>query len=448
MYRVRGAIEWIVLVLLPLAIARQLSAERTREAKTTVAVAGLCLGMLLLTVVCISMLASPRLTATALFGGSSYSAWVMPFSSLLGGYCLALLANGILRGLFAFKAANIANVVSIAIIPTACLVAGRRSNILNVVTVMGVASSVATLSFLAFALIRRRALDLVFPVSLTSGAILASAKTLVTFGVPRIATVGFNALFAMAIPWLMARHGMAEVLATLNVMMAILAGAAVMTSPVGFVLLPHFSRSLASGEKARAATNLRAICSATVFVGITASIVTMGFAGDVLWLLFDKKLPGQAPLIAAVAVSVPLFLLVDISRSPLDAISTLPLNAITYLSGFVGAIVVFHLPVLQGVGLEPLRCAESLVAGYLAATGVCCFLLSNYYGVAIFSRADVMLGIIWTVSTAAWIALTARFGETALTSHIAAVLALAGCLMYLYLAKPKWLADIVQRTAK
>lgn len=438
MYRVRGAMEWIVVIVLPLAVARLMSAEAAPQAKLNIAVAGLAGGLSLYLAVAMLLLVAPALTAQILFGRSEYAIWVLPLCALLGAYCTFMLASGVLRGMFAFREANVSNVISIAVIPTLCLLLGRGHDIRSVVIWMSTASALATFAALAVVVSRRRSSVRLHASLLAPAVVLSALKPLLSFGSPRLVTLGLSAVFAVCLPWLVSSGGGAELLANLNVMLALLGAAAMITSPVGFVLLPHFSLSLAAGEKEHAATQLRTVFSATVFVGVVASFLAIALIPLAMSLLLGQMRATYVPLVAAIAIALPFFMVFDVLRSPLDAVSRAPLNALTYLAGLLGTVVVYTLSAYAPELSIITRCAAALVAGNVCAAAVCLASAARSFGRALVSRGDVYFISAWLLALTSWILVSGAKGGTVVTHAPFAAGGLICCGLYLWRVRPRW----------
>lgn len=446
-YRVRSAMEWIVIIALPLAIARMMSAERAPHAKAKFAVTGFAGGMLLYFMVALLLLVSPARSAQVLFGRAEYDIWVLPFCSLLGAYCTFMLAAGVLRGMFAFRAANLSNVVSIAVVPTACLFCLRGHDIREVIVWMSAASVLATIAALALVISYSRSSTLLRESVSGQGIALGELKSLLAFGAPRLLTLGLSAAFTVCLPWLVSSGGDAELLANLNVVLALLGAAAMITSPAGFVLLPHFSRSLAVGDREQAAAQLKVVLSAAVFVGVAASLLAFVLIPLAMSLLLGQMRTAYLPLVAAVAVALPFFMIFDVLRSPLDALSRAPLNALTYLAGllgtFTGYVVAAYVLELPAVGCV----AVALVVGNMCAAGACLMCAVRGFGEALVCRRDLCLVATWFSALIAWILVSGAEWAGGAANATFAASGLICCGLYLWRVRPSWLGIMLRGIA-
>jgi O-antigen/teichoic acid export membrane protein len=438
LFRVRGAIEWIVVMLIPLALTRQLSSETVPQKRTEFLAVGIATTFLLVAAASLILLAFPAFFSKLLFGRDEFANWMVPFGSLLTAYCLNLLATGVLRGMFAFRESSVVSVSAIAIVPAVCLLLGRGHAITSVMTVMGIASSIASLVGLIAGLALRGKGNFAIPMKLPLTRLASRLGELFSFGAPRLVTLTMNALFAVALPWLLAREQDSGLLANFNIMMAFITAGALITSPVGFVLLPHFSRSLASGERGVAADRLRKVSAATVFIGVTGSVIAAGFMQDALSIMFGRSYAEYVALQFAVAICVPCFLIIDVFRSVLDAASRLPLNSLVYGAGLVATICVFVVPLPVPVSLIT-RASVALAVGYLAAAAACIACASRSFATVILGRSEIGLLISWLCASVSWFVLAVFLDYPPVMNRVFGLVLAAGFVLYLFRSRPAWL---------
>lgn len=431
--RVRGAIEWIILLQLPLAMARVVSSTQNPRPRAVTATVGLALGTGLLLAACGIFLVVPQAISSLLFGNIGFVPWVGPLCALLAGYCLVLLVTGWLRGLFRFGAANAVNVLAIAVVPTLVIAGSGSLEPGAAVTAAGLASALVTLAAMLWLATRSKhqtSPGLAWP---EPGEGLASAWQLLSYGVPRLATLAASALFALCLPWLVAREGQLTLLASLNALLALLGGAAVLTSPIGFVLLPRFSRDIGAGNRDAAAAQLASLVSATLVAGVLGSCAALGLGDLALGILLGKPDTGATALVVATAAAVPLFLLADVLRGPIDAVSHRPFNGLMYVAGFLAATGTYALADLPGTW----RCATALLAGYVATAITGIWLASTLYGRALLSGRDAIPVLAWIV-----LMVVATAAATLESGPGRPVIAMGGALVlggYLWLQPPDWL---------
>ena len=393
-FRARGALEWIILLVLPLATARQLSMTEERKLKWGLSFTSMLSGAFLLVFFSASCLFFKNTASFLMFGTVNLVPWVLPFCSLLISYGFFLLVSGVLRGFFEFRIANGINVISIAVVPTICLMAGGSFILVDVVFYMGIFSVLTTtILFLVYLAIQKPEFC-----SLKKERFSRDLKSLLSYGSPRLLTLAGSALFIMFLPWLLSMHGETNILAALNSMMAIVSASAMLTAPTGFVLLPHFSRSIAAGDKDEAALLLGKIIDFTCFIGLAGSIMSLGFLDDVMVFWLGNNFSKFTVMLIATSLIVPAFLLIDVLRNPIDAASSIPWNAFTYLVGFfVSALTYVVLIVSRVVNLE-IICSISLVAGFGFAAVTCLITASILYGLRQKIKNIYIFVLIWVLA--------------------------------------------------
>ncbi|HYA42912.1 MAG TPA: hypothetical protein VEF34_16530, partial [Syntrophobacteraceae bacterium] len=367
----RAALEWVILLQLPLAIARELGVRsRTADAESRWRViwTGLFTGTGILAAVCLLFLIFPQTSAALLFGSAKMSPWVTPFCSLLFAYGILLIANGIMRGLFSFNSANLIRLVCIAFLPTLCLIVGRKSDLRAVVSTMGCVSALTSFIFILhlFATRMPRGLLSRKTVRLDRGEM----RGLLAFGMPRLLTLAMAAILSTMIPWLISNRNQPELLAAVNSLLAILAASSLLTAPIGFVLLPYFSRAISSGNRSQSAAQLTDILSFTYTVGILGTLFCLGAIPSIIAAWLGPSFSAYGGLIVGISLMLPGYLLLEVLRSPLDAVSRLPWNSLSYGAGAAAAGITFyaslrfcHLPLASASAL-------ALPLGYTLA-GLC-----------------------------------------------------------------------------
>ena len=440
-FRVRGSIEWILLLQLPLAIVRLASASESSERRSELCAAGTTTGIALVLVWCLVFVARKDTAAKVLFGSVAHVAWVVPFCCLLVGYSTFLLASGVLRGCLAFRSANLINVLAIAIAPCVCLVLGRHHDIYHVVSWTGLIIAGLTVTAAVAVLARGvGGLDLSAR-AITPRGMTTAIADLVAFGAPRLTTLGASALFLLVLPWLVARSGNVQTLAALNVMMAILGGAGIITSPAGFVLLPRFTRAVALGAHSRARMELKLLASSTLALGLGCSLAAAALLGTVLRILLGSQIEVDALLELALLIVLPMYLLVDVLRGPMDAVSRFPFNAVVYASGFAASGLTY-VALGPGVAASP-RCAVALISGYAAAAVVAYCMASVMYRTRLLTRADGVAAVAWLalLGGVVWLA-SGHVG----TSGVARLAAAGGALAFAaatFACRPEWLRTLL-----
>ncbi|MFA7159778.1 MAG: hypothetical protein WC299_10795, partial [Kiritimatiellia bacterium] len=152
--RVRGMVEWVALLMLPVAISREIAlrlSDPDPAGRRAIIHAGLALGLAALTVCVVLLMAFPRSSSIILFGNEAYHVWISVFCVLLSGYTLCILVSSVARGLMAFHMVNALQFIYVAAVPVMLFLAGRSMTIKQIVAAMGFLSAViAVFFYLAF----------------------------------------------------------------------------------------------------------------------------------------------------------------------------------------------------------------------------------------------------------------------------------------------------------
>jgi O-antigen/teichoic acid export membrane protein len=446
-FRVRSALEWIVLLQLPLALARLMSMAEQPDRRWRFAVVGMLCGAALVGVFGALALLWPGLAASLLFGSETYASWVAPLCALLFSYSIFLLSSGILRGAFAFTAANIMQVMSLAVVPCVALLVMQHLDVRAAVVRSSLVSAAISAAILLLAVQRLLAAGIVRRAGPDRAGARTALQELLSFGTPRLLTVILSGTFTLSLPWLLARDGHVAALAEFNAAMALMAGTALITAPISFVILPILSRNIAQRRTEVATEQLRLLLSATIFMSVLASLAAAGFLGDFMTVLLGERGSTDAVLVVAVAAILPLFLCIDIVRAPIDAASTKPLNAASYLVGGATTVACYFLlsPLLAGSPI--LVCSLALVCGYAAAGTTALLILRALYGGKLLQVHDRYLLAGWVVVICGCLA-TTLLGNSAHWVNrwiAAATLIIAGS--YALIAKPNWFRFMLQSRA-
>jgi O-antigen/teichoic acid export membrane protein len=437
--RARGALEWIILMVLPLATARCVSFTEDSASKWAIAFTSILSGVFLLILSAGSCLLFRGTAAQLLFGTISLVSWVVPFCSLLLAYSFFLLISGVLRGFLEFRISNGINVISIAIVPTICLMGGGKFRLVDVVTFLGLFSFTTTaLLFLVFLSIKKPSFS-----ALTRERFSRDLKGLLSYGSPRLLTLACGALFTMVLPWLLSRRGDINMLAILNSMMAIVSGSTFLTASAGFVLFPHLSRSFAAGDKKEAARLLGPFLYLTLYIGLAGSIICLGFIEDLLQFWLGIKIPNFDILFFATSLIIPAFLLIDILRSPIDAASNIPWNAVTYFLGFSVCTLTYFGLVAFGSYTSEIVCSFSLIAGFVVAGATSLVLTSKLYGMKHSTKGNLFIIMFWALEVFLLkFAIIQNYSK--IVVNIASLVFVALLAISIFLVKPLWYQRLLE----
>jgi len=245
----------------------------------------------------------------------------------------------------------------------------------------------------------------------------------------------------LSLPWLVNRQGDAHVLVAVNSLLGIVSAATLLVAPIGMVMLPHLSRLIAMGAREDAGRHLSRILAFALMAGGAGSLGALAGLHYVITLWLGAEIARYSPLLIACALAIPGFLVLEIMRNPLDAVSAVPWNALTYGSGALATVLVFSLVYSWLDCRLDLAAACGLVGGIAVASVVCLLAARRFYVVRISEQCMLKLAWVWCAGVAVLLA-----GYPWLTPPWRAAAGLAVAFVYLtVLARysPEWLVGMV-----
>lgn len=440
--RARAVLEWIVLLMLPIAAARQLATklrptdagDRERLSLAAVIIA------LIMTVVCSwVMLFLPQQSATLLFGRIEMATWIPSFTLLLSGFSLCLMVSGLARGHLWFGLVNSLQLSYVAVLPIILLALGEGASLQTVVGRIGCAALVtAVVTFGLMSFRGRRHTKRSKPTLTRRGAIVS----LLSYGVPRIATMVAVLINSLALPWLINRFGSPSTLAALNGLLGLITAAALLVAPVGLIMLPHLAKLLAEGANEQASSVVSRMLHATLLVSGAGVIGGLTFLRPLIGIWLGPELARHEALFLAAAFSIPGYLVSEILRSPVDAASCRPWNIMPHSVGAVIAICTFYALYDAGPSLE-FAAATGLALG-MNATGLLSALVAKRFFTITLELSA--LNIVGLISLFLVTLVSASFFWLPAGLHmLVGVLALVVYLGMLIRSAPDWLFDMLPR---
>ena len=262
-----------------------------------------------------------RPMARLLFGSEELTRLVEPLVPMLLGNQIFFVTFAVLRGQLRIRQANVLQIVQIALLPPLLVLLLGRHGLRSVLLAQGIASTV--IAGIAAVLLLRHAVR-----PSTLGRLRTAAKELATYGIPRVP--GDAALTATyAVGPILAAHQLdlhAAGLLAIGMNLVIVLSAAF--GPLGVVLLPRMSRSLARSGDVELRARLPLLCGMAAHGCAFLAIVGGVFGNDGLrWILgraYVLEPTGMVLLSIAAAGNVVFVVL----RSTLDAACFRPVNSI------------------------------------------------------------------------------------------------------------------------
>jgi O-antigen/teichoic acid export membrane protein len=303
---------------LPRSIGRALQDQR-RAAAIVAAGCAMGIGAALLGSSLLGSFRRPM--ARLLFGSEELTGLIVPLVPLLLGNQAFLVLYAVLRGQFRIRGANLLQIIQIALLPPVVVLLLARHGLGTVLFTTGVASAV--IAAIAAVLLLKGA---VRPSCLKD--VGAAAKELVAYGIPRVpGDAALTATYAVG-PILAAHQLDLHAAGSLAIGMNMVIVLSAAFGPLGVVLLPRMSRSLARGGDAELRARLPLLCGMAMHGGALLAVVGGVFGNDGLrWILgraYVLDPLGMALLSIAAAGNVVFVVL----RSTLDAACFRPVNSI------------------------------------------------------------------------------------------------------------------------
>jgi O-antigen/teichoic acid export membrane protein len=436
---------WPVVMLgLQTGIPRYVALGRDRAGSAeTYLVTALALTGTATALVCAAALASPRDTASLLFGDPDRTNLVVPLVLTLAATVALEVTYGYYRGRSAFRVGNAIRVVSVASFPVVLLVVAGHEEIGTLISLMAVAV-LACCALAAVGPVRRG----IRGFSIAEEA--TAARTLLNYGVRRIPG-DLAAVVLFAVPTALAAHYVPlKEVAFLSAGLYVLAMIAIAFQPVGLVFLPLLSRLCKSDfDSARRYVQELATCALHIAILVTPLFVLFAHHAVRAWLGPDFE---DSETIVSIAVApAGVYAFNVILRSALDAAAVTAYNSRNNLISVAVAATAVSLGLATDAA-DPLNCIA-----WSFALGVFCLgmltLISVHRVFRLRAREyhlplAVALGAL--AALAAWIVHHALIGEDHSVGSLVGIAALTLALAAAYVgalvrAGVTWPAEIRDR---
>jgi len=443
LFRVRIYAESLVLLVLTTALPAQIAAMRSNrddrsEGVYTWTGLGLCLILMLVDTALARVF--PQYAALALFGNRDMADWVGPFCNLLFGYGFASVMCSMLRGFMRYRLVNVLAICFGGITPLACPLLMRSYPLRDVVSASGFVAWGFGAIFLGIMI--KAEFPRIRPAWGGLKRYWDAAKDLLSYGAPRTITVACTAIFTLMLPWFANNQQDVPLVGSLNAVLLILVGSTIFVSGLGFVLLPRFSMLFAKGHSLEARRQLGLLVEFTIFAGGIGSLSALGLLRPFLKLWIGGRIAFPPMLIGAACLAIPTVLILEILRSPIDAASRRPLNALTYGVGAAASIVIINVLLALHVPL-PTVLSAALIGGYYLAATVSMLVAHKLY------RFEISLSKLAIPLAFLGVSLAILLKEQVVLPAWMLFLACFGCcVLYIVisvLVKPAWVAEILPK---
>ena len=321
------------------------------------------------------------LTSTALhlglLGGFSRTL-SLPFFVFTAGYALQFVAHGLLRGHLNILGANLVQLIGTGIFPIAILLLSHQRGVPFLLTSMGL----ATIIFSGMVLLLR-----VEPGAYSN--LWQRVLQLLTYGVQRVP--GFMAQFILmaGVPLLILKDAGRSDIAFVNSGISLIRLFLVVAGPLGIVLLPRISKSLAAGQKVQVARGLDILGKTVLLVSVPLALFLSMHSLTLLSIWLGSGGEVGTGIVQLIVLALPFYLLTVVYRSPIDAASARGYNSIVYGIAAVTLLIAYY--GLKTVGLSSLDAGVfSFIAGHLTAAIVSMYYAHKLYEINLISPYYLM----------------------------------------------------------
>jgi O-antigen/teichoic acid export membrane protein len=334
------------------------------------------------TAVCSGLaLAAPGPTAAAFFGSDAATGLVAPFALLLAATSAFYVAFGYFRGLVRMRAAALLQVLGIAVVPSAVVLAFPDRPVDELILLM--ASGLAVLSLAAIAWpLARQVID-------RRARTRRAARSLFDYGHRRVpGELAQLGLFAL-VPALAAHVGSVTDVAYLSAGQLVLSLLSLAVLPVGLLLLPSLTRAWATDREA-ATSNVARLAAFAAHVAIFASVQALLYADIAVRAWLGPGFDDAGSVVRATVAPAGLFVVYLMLRSALDAVAVTSYNSRNNLI----ALAVFAGVAAVSLGTDiasPVMCvAWSFAAGVATQGALTLATVHRHFGLTV---SDYALGV-------------------------------------------------------
>lgn len=273
------------------------------------------------------------------------------------GIALQYLAYGMLRGHRLMILANLLQLFSTALLPIivfTSIVALQQQLLL-----IGMMVSLGASVLIGYTLLKQSS----FKVS------LEHTRRLVSFGGKRI--VSFISQFTLlaGAPLLLSSYGEYGNIGYFNSLVSMVRIFLFVLGPLGIVLLPRISAAVVAGKQHLVAKGLSSLLKITLIGSSIAAIFLSAVGGDLLRLWLGSSTAQAQSMALWMLLSLPLYLVMDILRSPIDALSLKGINSRIYSVAALGLIASFYTLVTMEVTPAMSAVFAFVIAHFIAALG-------------------------------------------------------------------------------
>lgn len=315
------------------------------------------------------------------FGGIQYANLVTPLMILSTATMMHLVIYGYYRGLLLMRTANVLQALNIAVLPLALTYAFAFTKSIPVV-LGATAVSILLVCVFSGAKVLSKGMDHVqLPFA-------AAGKNLLVYSAARMpGDLGIQGLLALG-PMIAAHytdmHQVSFVLLGMSLLMAV--GLAI--TPLGLVLLSKISSMLGQGREKEARDQVNLLREALLHTSSLVLAQSVVFCPLLVQWWVGKSSEGSGPVLRAMVLAVPFYVIYVSCRAVVDAKSTIPYNTRNIFIAFGFFLVLVWFARLAPSSQVALAIGASITAA-IAALGTMTWLtMAKLYKLPLFAWKD------------------------------------------------------------
>ncbi len=347
----------------------------------------------------------------------------LPYIVFTIGFCLLTLAYALYRGHLNMVGANLLQLLAGTVVSMAA--AFFASSVEQLLLMIGLGMTL--ISGVAF-LQRNRGIR---PARISWGDTAALLK----FGSVRVPGLLFQFFLLAGAPLLALSYLSLTDQAFLNAGISLVRSFLMVVGPLGIVLLPRVSSSMAGGGDHRLKANLSLLVKATLYYAAVIGLGLSSLSEEILVLWLGNVTQAGAAASEILLLSVPFFVLSVVLRSPIDGGSGRGYNSVIYGVGVAAMICVFFFAIR--VELNPLSASAWAFFGGHIVSGVASLIIGEkLFRLKSLTGKYVLSLVIALVSVTILLALNPLTGVWKLFLSFGSIVTL--CLVHFSVSKEQW----------
>ncbi|HIC74721.1 MAG TPA: hypothetical protein EYO92_06460, partial [Candidatus Marinimicrobia bacterium] len=324
------------------------------------------------------------------------------------GFCALTLAYALYRGHLNMIGANLLQFTAGTVVSLVAVVAAQSIGQLFIM----IGFPMIILSFSAF-LVRNGGVN---PKKITKD----NSGEMLIFGVVRIPGFIFQFFLLAGVPLLSLSYLSLTDQAFLNAGISLVRVFLVLVGPLGIILLPRISHAVSGGIDDRLRSNLSLLVRATFYYGILTGFVLNQLSGEILTIWLGEVTDRISAATAVLLISVPVFVLSAVLRSPIDAGTKLGYNSLIYGAGAAFMTGFFYL--MLNLNVDSFMSASVAFLSGQTISGIGSYIVARkLFNLRVFDLQFVTSAVIAFILTAGAVMFVARM-TTGIVTMLASLL--------------------------